>query len=115
MTAMTAMTASELTGFFAGFAGPTEVPPAGFPVSAGPAGERPAVTIHLPEAGSVSQFRSTPDGPFGGFGQPGAVWLSVSPAPAADRVVTRRQPAAAAVPAEPAWMDEEPERWDGLS
>src|SRR3954462_7906704 len=100
------------TSTFAGFAGTNKVPPPGLASLPGTIGERPAVTIHLAEAGSVSLFRSTPGGP---FDAPGAVWLSVSPAPAADRVGVRRQPMVPTVPAEPTWMDEDPERWDGLS
>jgi hypothetical protein len=96
---MNATTAS----MFAGFAGTNEVPlPEGLSALPGALAEGPAVTIHLAEAGSVSLFRSTPGGP---FDAPGAVWLSVSPAPAADRVAARRQPAAPAAPAETTWMD----------
>lgn len=96
---------------FGGFAGTNEVPP-GLSAGRGTVGDGPAVTIHLAEAGSVSLFRSAPGGP---FDAPGGVWLSVSPAPAADRIAARRLPAVPAVPAEPAWMEEDPERWDGLS
>ena len=96
---------ATIANVFAGFAGTSEVPPPGLAGLPGTTDAGPAVTIHLAAAGSVSLFRSTPD----------AVWLSVSPAPAADRLAVRRQPTAPAAPAEPAWADEDPERWDGLS